>query len=169
MVCLSAESLTDKRERAYSALTGMDEVDDSTAEEVLEDELLAIVAISSATEVPGQLINLQLFEAEATGSLLMIEEIIDDERDEGVELEDVSRVIALEDDGDGVGETAVSSSEEMIDVRVELVMTVDCAGGVAICSSAWSRHVTSVTANSRWQTLPPPLARAQAHQRMTSA
>ena len=29
---------------AYSALAGMDEVDDSTAVEVLEDELLAIVA-----------------------------------------------------------------------------------------------------------------------------
>lgn len=70
----------------------------------------------------------------------MMEEIIDDEREEGVELEVVSRVIALEDDGDGVGETVVSSSVEMMDVRVEPVMTVDCAGGVAICSSARSSH-----------------------------
>ena len=74
-----------------------------------------------------------------------MEEIIDDEREEGIELEVVSRVIALEDDGDGVGETAVSSSVEMMDVRVELVMTVDCAGGVAICSSARSSHGRSVS------------------------
>ena len=98
-----------------------------------------------------------------------MEEIIDDERDEGVELEDVSRVIALEDDGDGVGETAVSSSVEMIDVRVELVMTVDCAGGVAIYSSARSSHGRSVTTSSQWQTLPLPLAKAQEHRRMISA
>ena len=90
---------------------------------------------------PDENSDVQLLDAEATGSLLMMEEMIDDEREEGVELEVVSRVIALEDDGDGVGETVVSSSVEMMDVRSELVMTVDCARGVAIYSLARPRHV----------------------------
>jgi hypothetical protein len=61
---------------------------------------------------------------------MMLDEA-DDDREDGLELEIVVEVIELEDDGVGVGETALSSSVEEMVVRVELEMMVDCADGVA--------------------------------------
>jgi hypothetical protein len=61
---------------------------------------------------------------------MMLDEA-DDDREDGLELEIVVEVIELEDDGVGVGETALSSSAEEMVVRVELEMMVDCADGVA--------------------------------------
>jgi hypothetical protein len=55
----------------------------------------------------------------------------EEDKEEGLELETVVEAIELEDDGVGVGETALSSSVEEMDVRVELEIMVDCADGVA--------------------------------------
>lgn len=63
-----------------------------------------------------------------------LDDIEDDEigRDERLEVVEVPATIELVDDGEGVGEIVLSSSVDAIVVRVELVKTVDCAGGWAI-------------------------------------
>ena len=61
----------------------------------------------------------------------------DEERDERLEVEVVPATIELVEDGVGVGEMVVSSSVEMIEVRVELERTVDWA-------EAWATYIISV-------------------------
>jgi hypothetical protein len=74
-------------------------------------------------------INLQLLEADT----IELDAIVDDEeaRDERLEVEVVPVIIELVDDDVGVGEIVVSSSVGMIEVRVELVRTVDWAEACA--------------------------------------
>jgi len=108
--------------KTYST-EALEEVDEAVEVGVVEEEL---------TDVAGSQLysswitrNLQLLEAVTTE--LDAVETDDEERDERLEVEVVPATIELVEDGVGVGEMVVSSSVEMIEVRVELEMTVDWA------------------------------------------